>query len=207
LLAIIGIAVAIGNVNSKSSDGVDKINELSDEIYKLNEKAQAINKITDSFDKLDNKLIKTKADLEEMNSLLEQGAEIMDDTAVDKKKDIGFGKGKNEKDFYNSLDDKGKELYLKRKQEATEKELEKNREKQKDAIYRMSASERKTLFDENSTDADAIRAQSAIYALNNAELYKYIDSLKEAGKVTENDAQETETLTQSLLEGLSAEEA
>lgn len=207
LLAIIGIAVAIGNVNSKSSDGVDKINELSDEIYKLNEKAQTINKITDSFDKLDNKLIKTKADLEEMNSLLEQGAEIMDDTEVDKKKDIGFGKGKNEKDFYNSLDDKGKELYLKRKQEATEKELEKNREKQKDAIYRMSASERKTLFDENSTDADAIRAQSAIYALNNAELYKYIDSLKEAGKVTENAAQETETLTQSLLEGLSAEEA
>ena len=208
-LAGMGISIAIKSIKKdKSAEAAaEDINKLSAEIYKLNEKAQAIEKITNSFDKLDNKLIKTKADLEEMNSLLEQGAEAMDDTNVDENEDIGFGEGRNEKDFYNSLDDQGKRLYLNRRQDQIQKDLDQKRQEQKNRIEGLSEFERARLLDDTSTDAKIIEAQSAIYALNNAELYKRIDLLKENGDLTESAAQATEQLTQSLLEGLNAEEA
>ena len=102
LAALVGIAIATAVSNAqkyeKSAEGTaEKINDLSAEIYKLNEQAQAIDNITNSFDKLDKKLIKTKEDLAEMNSLLEKGSEIMDDD-VEEDEDKGFGKGVSEKD-------------------------------------------------------------------------------------------------------------
>lgn len=207
LLAIIGIAVAIGNINSQSSDGVDQINELSDEIYKLNEKAVAINKITDSFDKLDNKLIKTKADVEEMNSLLDQAAEQMDNEDVDDKDNEGFGKGKNEREYYESLDDEGKRIYLEKKSKQLDADLRSKREEQKDVIRNMSQSELNELFNEESTNADTIKAQGAIYALNNQAIYDKVDALKKEKGLTDEVASSIESLTQSMMENLSVKDA
>lgn len=209
---MVGIAIttAVGNAKKyeQSAEGTaESINELSNEIYKLNEKAQAIDKISDSFDKLDNKLIKTKKDLEEMNSLLDQGSELMDDSEVKENKDIGFGKGKNEKDWYDQASDEEKRLYLSRKQEDIQSQLSSKRNEQIDLIKKMSASERNRLLNDKSTDAKIIEAQSAIYALSNNELYKNIDLLKERNSLSDEAAKATESLTQSLLEGLSAEEA
>ena len=104
ILAALGIAtvsVAIANANkyNKSAEGTsEKINQLSNEIYKLNEKSRAIDNITDSFDTLDNKIIKTNADIKEMGSLLEQAGEKLNNEEVDKKDDVGYGKGKSEQD-------------------------------------------------------------------------------------------------------------
>lgn len=207
-LAGIGIAASMGAFKKEEDkSAAEEINNLSNEIYKLNEKANAINNITTSFDKLDNKLIKTKKDLEEMNSLLDQGSELMDDSEVKKNKDIGFGKGKNEKDWYDQASDEEKRLYLSRKQEDIQSQLSSKRNKQIDLIKKMSASERKKLLNDKSTNAKIIEAQSAIYALNNNELYKNINLLKERNSLSDEAAKATESLTQSLLEGLSAEEA
>jgi hypothetical protein len=71
----------------------------------------------------------------------------------------------------------------------------------------MDSTERRRLLNDNSSDASIIQAQSAIYALNNATLYENIDLLKEKTDMTDAAAQATESLAQSLLEGLSAEEA
>ena len=204
----IGVAIAKNVAYGESAEGAaDRINELSNEIYKLNEKATAIDNITSSFDKLDSKLIKTKADLEEMNSLLEKGAESMDNSEVDEKKDVGFGKGVNEKQAYEAMTDDEKKLYLKRKSESLKVDLKAARSKQESEIKNLSYEERSKLFDENTTNSKIIQAQAAIYALNNAELYEEIDLLKKSSSVTEEAAKATETLTQSLLENLTVTEA
>ena len=212
ILAAAGIAIGVAAAKNieygKSAEGAaDRINELSNEIYKLNEKATAIDNITSSFDKLDSKLIKTKADLEEMNSLLEKGAESMDNSEVDEKKDVGFGKGVNEKQAYEAMTDDEKKLYLKRKSESLKVDLKAARGKQESEINNLSYEERSKLFDENTTNSKIIQAQAAIYALNNAELYEEIDLLKKSSSVTEEAAKATETLTQSLLENLTVTEA
>ena len=89
LAALIGVTVTTAAVGAKkyekSANGTaEKINKISNEIYKLNAKANEINNITTSFDKLDNKLIKTNSDLKEMSSLLDQAADKLD-TEIDKK--------------------------------------------------------------------------------------------------------------------------
>ena len=205
----VGIAAAFGafNVKDDSEKGAKKINDLSNEIYKLNEKAEAINNITESFDKLDNKLIKTKTDLEEINSLLEKGAESMDDSEVDKKDNIGYGKGKNEKEHYLELSDDEKKLYLERKEAELQSELDAKRQEQKTIIENMDDDAREKLFNETSTNAEVIKAQSAVYALNNAAIYKEIDALKEAGILTSEAAFATEQLTQSMLENITVSDA
>ena len=212
LATLVGIAIAtaVSNANKyeKSAEGTaERVNELSTEVYKLNEKAQAIDTITNSFDKLDNKLIKTKADLEEINSLLEQGAETMDNTEVDENDDIGFGAGKNEKEWYNQLSDEQKRLYLTRKQEELNTEISSKREEIKDRFENMTDKERTKILNDNSSNAAIIEAQGALYANNNAELYKQIDYLKETTDLTKDAAQATENLAQSLLEGVSATKA
>ena len=76
----IGVAAAKQSQYQKSAEGAaEAVNNLSNEIYKLNEKANAIEQITDAYDKLDQKLIKTKKDQEEMNELLDQAADKLSD--------------------------------------------------------------------------------------------------------------------------------
>ena len=103
----------------------------------------------------------------------------MDDSEVDEKDDIGYGKGKNEKDAYMEMSDDEKRRYLENKSDELQKELEEKRKEQIAAIEAMDDKEREKIFDESSTNADIIKSQAAIYALNNAELYKTIDGLKE----------------------------
>lgn len=213
ILAAAGIAIAIGaatakqNAYNKSAEGTaEKINDLSAEIYKLNEKAQAIDNITDSFDKLDNKLIKTKEDLAEMNSLLEKGSEIMDDD-IEEDEDKGFGKGVSEKGYYDSLTNEEKKLYLDRKREQIDTELASKRQEQKNLIANMDPNERKKLLSSTATDPKIIQAQAAIYALNNQEIYDNMDILKESKSLTDDAAASIEGMTQSLMENLTAEEA
>ena len=179
----------------------ENINKLSNEIYKLNEQANALDNLANSFDKLDNKIIKTKKDLDEMNSLLEQASESMDTEASDE-----FG-GKSEQEYYNALSDKGKREYLEVKQRLLEQELQSRRQEQIDTIKSLSKEELSKFLDDDTTDATILQAQDAIYALNNNYLYGYIDSLKEIPGFSDEAAQSVETITQAMLENLSAAEA
>lgn len=200
-VAAIAAATASASAYKKSAEGTaDRINDLSNKIYKLNEQAVAIDKITDSFDNLDNKLIKTKKDLEEMNNLMEQAAEKLSDEG-------DFQDGKTEKEWFLSQDEEAQRLYLDRKQAQNKLDLQKKRNEQKNTIEKLNSTERKKLFDESSTDADIIAAQGAIYALNNAELYNHIDLLKENKTLNNEEAAAIESVTQAMLENMSVSEA
>lgn len=205
LLSLVGIAVAIGNISSSSSSEAENVNKLSNEIYKLNSKANEINNITTAFDKLDNKLIKTNSDLKEMSSLLNQAADKLD-TEVDKKHDW-YG-GKSEKEYYESFtSNAGKRKALELIESNNRKLANEKRTEQINKIKGLSGKELARFLDDKATDAEILQAQDAIYALNNNELYEYIDLQKESGKLTEEQATAVESLTQSILEGMSAEEA
>ena len=194
--------------NNKSADSAAKsINNLSNEIYKLNEKANAINDITGNFDKLDNKLIKTNKDLKEMSSLLDQAADKLDDS-VEEDEDVGYGKGVSEKDYYNSLQsDKAKREFLDEVEREARNKANAKRTEQINKLKGLSATELANFLDENNKSAEVLQAQDKIYALNNNELYEYIDSMKESKEITDEAAAATEKLTQSILEEMSVEEA
>ena len=72
-VAVVAITALIKLIKDNSFEGkIKKKKEMSKEIYKLQSKSQEIKSVIDSFDQLDNKLIKTNKDLEEMNTLLAQ---------------------------------------------------------------------------------------------------------------------------------------
>lgn len=174
----LGIAAALGAVGLAISAGIssmgknsvdattDEVNSLSNQIYQLETKASAINTITKSYDDLNKQLIKTNANQEEMNNLLDQAADKLDE---------------EQKNAYKALKTNEDRLkYLKAIQEESEKEADALRRKQINSISNASSSTKNALLDENTTDSKILTTQAAIYANNNNELYKYIDSLTEA---------------------------
>ena len=168
-LGAVGLAISAG-ISSMGKNSVDattdEINSLSNQIYQLETKASAINTITKSYDDLNKQLIKTNANQEEMNNLLDQAADKLDE---------------EQKNAYKALKTNEDRLkYLKAIREESEKEADTLRRKQINSISNASASTKNALLDENTTDSKILTAQAAIYANNNNELYKYIDSLTEA---------------------------
>ena len=65
---------------SETEKASKKIKKLSNEIYKLNESKNSIASVTSEFERLDDKLIKTNKDLEEMQTLLDGASEKVDFT-------------------------------------------------------------------------------------------------------------------------------
>ena len=212
LATLVGVAIATAvnsaNQYEKSAEGTaNKINELSNEIYKLNEKANALNEIGDAFDNIDNKLIKTNKDLKEMSNLLDQAADKLSDE-VDEDEDIGYGKGVSEKEYYESFStNAGKRQALADIERNNRKKANEKRTEQINKIKSLSPSELDKFLNENTSNAEIRQAQDAIYALNNNELYEYIDAQKDSKELTESQASAIESLTQSILEEMSVEEA
>ena len=202
----VGVALSGANKYNKSAEGTaESINKLSNEIYKLNAKANEINNITTAFDKLDNKLIKTNSDLKEMSSLLDQAADKLD-TEVDEEHDW-YG-GKSEKEYYESFKtDEGRRRALKVIEDNNRKLANEARDEQINKIKNLSPEELARFLDDETTDAEIAQAQDSIYAYNNNKLYEYIDLQKESGELTQEQAAAVESLTQSILEGMSVEEA
>ena len=160
------VVSAIQSFLAMSESVEEKTNKFSNEIYQLETKASAINTITKSYDDLDKKLIKTNADQEEMNNLLDQAADKLDE---------------EQKNAYKALQtNKDRLKYLKAIQQQSEEEADVLRRKQINLISNASSGTKNALLDENTTDSKILTAQAAIYANNNNELYKYIDSLTEA---------------------------
>lgn len=183
----LGITAAISSTSTSAEDKAAKdINNLSNEIYKLETKARAIDTIIDSYDELDKKIVKTKADQEEMNDLLDQAADKLTD---------------EEQIQYNKLTtSEQKTNYLKAIRAEARENADKDRLKQVSNLNNLSKSEQLKLLDSNTTDNKALTAQSALYAINNSYLYKYIDALDDAKEGVED-------LAQSLLEELTPAQA
>ena len=189
LLAIAGIAGVTNLIKSATGDTnkkADEVNSLSNEIYQLETKARSIDTVTKSFDELDKKLIKTNKDQEEMNNLLGQAADKLDE---------------EQKKAYESLKTNEDRLrYLKAIKAQSQEEADDLRQAQIKIFKNASAGTKNELLNENATDSDILTAQAALYANNNNELYKYINSLKEVN-------QGVEQLAQSLLNELTPAQA
>lgn len=166
------VVSAIQSFLTMSESVEEKTNKFSNEIYQLETKASAINTITKSYDDLDKKLIKTNADQEEMNNLLDQAADKLDE---------------EQKNAYKALQtNKDRLKYLKAIQQQSEEQADALRRQQINLISNASSGKKNALLDENTTDSNILTAQAAIYANNNNELYKYIDSLTEVKEGVED---------------------
>lgn len=186
MAGIAGVANLISTSTNKASKTADEVNSLSNEIYKLETKARALENVTSSYAELDNQIIKTQKDQEKMNELLDQAADKLDE---------------EEQKAYKALATNEQRIrYLEAIQSKAEQDANKKRQEQLNKINKLSPTQRANFLDPNSTDSDVLTAQSAIYAINNAKLYDFVDGLE--------DAQEgVEKLAQSLLSQLSPAEA
>lgn len=188
-LAGIGLAISAGisSIGKNSTSAVaDEVNSLSNEIYKLETKARALENVTSSYADLDNQIIKTQKDQEKMNELLDQAADKLDE---------------EEQKAYKALATNEQRIrYLEAIQSKAEQDANKKRQEQLNKINKLSPNQRANFLDPNSTDSDILTAQSAIYAINNAKLYDFVDGL-------ENAQEGVEKLAQSLLSQLSPAEA
>jgi hypothetical protein len=197
-------------MNSKSSEGVDKVNELSAEIYKLEQKSASLKKISDQFERIDKKIIKTNDDLEEMNSLLESAGETLD-TTREKDDDGNEIEGTSEQDKYNKLKtDEERYKYLKQVQAQADREADLLRDTQVRIMTEMrknNIEQYKAVMDENTSNADYLATQSAMRAAAYNNLYDVVDKLEESGGINTDVLKDTEKLTSSILGSMTAMEA
>lgn len=164
----------------------------------MNESSTAIKKTISDFEALDNKIVKTKEDIEEMNDLLDAAAENIDFTKGGTVSDEDAETAKNN---YLALTSEQQLNELQKEQERLALEMAEARQDQIDALTALSEAERKNLLNNDSAVA------SAVFARNNAELYEEIDLLKDANALTEEQAGLVEDLGERILSNLSAEEA
>lgn len=203
ILAALGIAVAgvaISAANSSTSTS-DKVKEMSASIYKMNNEAAAVESIASQFDKLDKALVKSNDDLKKMNELLDSAADKLSDEEVKKNQDIGFGKGKSARDYYESFSTtEGRRSALSKIAEVDRARIREEYKKQLKILNKNTA----WLTGTNIEDATM---REAVRKANNAFMYETIDALKQEGEVSEEAAQAIETMTQSLLENMDIQEA
>ena len=201
--ALAGITLAIGagitsSTKSAGDQAASDINKLSNEIYKLTERANAIKTIADQFDALDKKIIKTAEDQKKVNELFDSaGDKLSEEKKKDNKgKDID---GTSEKEIYAAIEtDQEKYIYLQNVENEARKKANDLRQKQLDILKNLNPALRQEMLT-NKDNAEYLKVQSAVRAINNNTLYEYIDSLKDAGK-------ETEAFAQSILNELDAEQ-
>lgn len=123
LATLIGVAmVKAFSVGKEDTD--EQINKLSASIYTLTKRSEAINSVTSQVEKLDNKLIKTKKDTEELSDAL---ATIGDKLSGDVDDNLDKTLSMSEQDYYQALGDTEKKEYLKYYQKLLEAELAKKR--------------------------------------------------------------------------------
>ena len=216
LSALLGVAIAGGIAaanyykKTSTSEGVaDQVNALSNQVYQLNKQAQALDTVVAKFDDLDNKVLKTNQDLKEMNELLDSAADDLGNDDVDDKEDEGYGKGISQRGYYESLQsDKERRKFL---EEEAEKDREKARDLQRQQLELIQDLRRNNPAEfsdfMNGSSADARTARDAIYAMNNQNLYDYIDGLKKLQGADKEALMATEELTKAIIEEMTAEEA
>lgn len=172
----------------------DNIGELTNEIYELNQSNTAIQEGIDAWEEYDNKLIKTKEDLDSLeesldgvaDSLTEEQQEIYKNLSTEKRAEFLEGVlGSNNTSIKEKWSDVEKQL---RSLSPSE------REKMLGDLSKLSGTELES----------AGTIQAAVYAYNNQKLYDSIDKLSFS---TQADKNKAETFAQSILENMSALDA
>ena len=187
-LAAAGIALAIGipkliskNSKSETEKATEDVRSLSAEIYNLQKSTTAIKTAISEFENLDKKVIKTKEDIEAMNKALTEGGNALTD---------------EQKKYYNTLGDNQKIEYLKQVKEINEKAITQKRALQLQTIDSAGASE---MLKESSN-------QAVVFDIVTEKAYEYIDSLKELGQITSEEADNMSHFTKQLISNMDAYE-
>lgn len=201
LFGAIGIVSAISNASGEMSNINDQVKSMSANIYKLNNEASSVSSIASQFDKFDSALVKSNDDLKKMKELLDSATDKLSDEKIKKNQDIGFGKGKSARDYYESFSTtEGRRFALSKIAEVDRARIREEYKKQ----LRILNSNTAWLTGTNIEDATM---REAVRKANNAFMYETIDALKQEGEVSEEAAQAIETMTQSLLENMDIQEA
>ena len=210
----VGIAAACGAFNVKESKSgaestADNVNALSDSIYNLTKKSAELNKVSDAFEDIDNKVIKTKKDVEEMNSLLDSAADSMS-TENEKDNKGNEVAGTSEKDKYLQIQtDEERLAFIKKAAADAEAEADNLRQQQLDYVNDLKNSDYRE-FQKLMTDtsnSDFLATQSAVRAIAYDNLYEQMDALKQTGKYSDEVLKDTEEFTSSLISSMSAIDA
>lgn len=197
-VALTAFVVSLVNTDSAAEKASDKIQSLSNKIYKLNENKNNLDSLADSFEEIDNKIIKTNADLEEMSKLLDDAAEKIDFTQEGK---YSEEEAEQRKQDFENLSNAQKLVYIKNEELRLETAITKARQKQIKILQNLNAEDRQILLNED-TDVAA-----AMYATVNQQLYDMVDSLEVTGKYTSDELEAVEKIGQQIIDNISAEEA
>ena len=218
ILAAVGIGLGVVaaknmSVDFKANKTAESINKLSNEIYKLEEKANNLESIASAFEGIDNKVIKTNEDLQEMNKLLGQAADSFstekykNEKKANKNNEEFYGKGMSEQDYYNSLSDIDKIEFIKNKAVKARMQADQYRDSQYKKYKNASFDVQMAMLNEDTTNTEYKKFQSAMKAINNNTLYDYIDLLKDTNNITEELAQSTEAVVETMLKQLDTKKA
>ena len=169
------------NSKSETEKATEDIQSLSAEIYNLQKSTTAIQTAISEFENLDKKVIKTKEDIEAMNKALTEGGNALTD---------------EQKKYYNTLGDNQKLEYLKQVKEINEKAIAQKRALQLQTINNAGASE---MLKESSN-------QAVVFDIITEKAYEYIDSLKELGQITSEEADNMRHFTKQLISNMDAYE-
>ena len=212
-----GIMAAVEKYNRENENSAEntakEINEISNEIYKLNEQSTKLKQTISAFEALDNKVIKTKEDIAEMNDLLDGAADALsseNQTETDNKGNENEVEGTSQQDTYAGMYTEEERLkYLKGVQEQADIQADAKRQELLQKAFNLrntNTAEFNELMNENSSDGEILQAQSAIRATAYDKLYDEIDELATKAK-DENLVNKTEELTSSLVSSMSALDA
>lgn len=169
IAAVVGAIALFKHFHKTTEERIERINELAAENYKLNEQTSAIKSAVSQYEKLNNQVIKTKENQEEMNKLLDEAGEKLDE---------------EQKKYYETLGTEGKLNYLKKIEEENNKKMEENYKEQLDNMLK----DKKTLEDAN--------VQASLQSMNNYYIGNVIDDLT---TLTEEDKLALEGFTQNMV--------
>ena len=204
LLLALGIGLTLAasfgafSMKSPAEKAAEDVNKLSNEIYTLNQTATALANVRSKFDDLDEKVLKTNKDLEEMNSLLEQAG---DSLSTDENAKY------NQETYKNLQDNASRRRYLELAEEDARREANKKRQAQLNKINSLDIASKRQLLNDDTTNSAFLESQSAVRAIVNNEIYETIDALKELGTYTDEELEATEKLTVAFMEETKALEA
>jgi len=171
----------------------EQIQDLNKEIYDLTKRAEALETVVSKFDAIDEKVIKTNEDLKEMNDLLSSAADNLDDTEVDKKDDVGYGKGVSQKQAYEALSSNvERRRFLEDEAKQMQQEVAK---KFVEARQQIEELRRKGKLGEflNGSSEEARAVRDTVYNMNNYKMYGAIDSLVNEGAITSEEGSNIQT--------------
>lgn len=181
LAAALGSGAAILS-GLQSTSVEDQINNSSSTIYNLSTQNTQLQNLISSYDELDQKIIKTASDQEEMATTLEEAADKLSDS---------------DKEIYNSLStNSAKKEFLETVIKKNQEQIQEERLKQISLISSTNSSALLT-----SSSSDALKVQDAVKATANSYMYDYVSALTD---LDSSAISNLKTFAQTLIEQSSA---